>query len=107
MHCVYIVRCADATLYTGVARDVAARVAQHNGKGKLGARYTRSRRPVKLVYTEGVADRSAAGRREYAIKRLSRREKLALLVRKPAGQIGGHEPIRRSAKSSRSRRTDD
>ena len=79
---VYIVRCADGTFYTGIARDVDKRLAEHNGKGKLGARYTRARRPVKLVYREAVADRSAAGKREYAIKRLRRSEKLALVARK-------------------------
>ncbi len=66
---VYIVRCADRTLYTGVAVDVDARVAQHNA-GR-GARYTRGRRPVELVYRERAADRAAALRREIAIKRLA------------------------------------
>jgi predicted GIY-YIG superfamily endonuclease len=73
---VYIVRCADRTFYTGVARDLAARVAAHNA-GR-GAKYTRSRLPVKVVYQEAAADRSAALRREHAIKRLSREEKAAL-----------------------------
>ena len=68
---VYIVRCADRTLYTGVARDLAARIEAHN-EGR-GAKYTRSRRPVKLVYQEPAADRSAALRREHAIKRLDRK----------------------------------
>ncbi len=74
---VYIVRCADDTLYTGIAVDVAARVAAHN-TGK-GARYTRSRLPVELVYAESAEDRSAASRREHALKRLSRSAKLALI----------------------------
>jgi len=65
---VYIVRCADRTLYTGIATDVDARVAQHNA-GR-GAKYTRGRGPVELVYHERVADRSTALRRELAIKRL-------------------------------------
>ena len=65
---VYIVRCVDHTLYTGVATDVEARVAQHNA-GR-GAKYTRGRGPVELVYRERVADRSTALRRELAIKRL-------------------------------------
>ena len=73
---VYIVRCADSTLYTGVAKDLAARVAQHNA-GR-GAKYTRSRLPVKLVYREPVADRSVALRREHEIKRLPRQAKRAL-----------------------------
>ena len=76
---VYLVRCADSTLYTGVAMDVARRVAEHNGAGKAGARYTRSRRPVQLVYHEAAANRSAACKREYRIKQLPRREKLALI----------------------------
>lgn len=66
---VYIVRCADQTLYTGVARDLAARVSTHNA-GK-GAKYTRGRRPVVLVYHETAVDRAAAQRREAVIKRLS------------------------------------
>ena len=77
---VYIVRCADRTLYTGVARDLAARIEAHN-EGR-GAKYTRSRRPVKLVYQEPAADRSAALRREHAIKRLTRAEKEALTRRR-------------------------
>jgi len=75
---VYIVRCADDTLYTGIARDLARRVAEHNA-GKAAARYTRSRRPVVLVYCEPAASRSAAAKREYEIKRLGREEKQALL----------------------------
>jgi len=71
---VYIVRCADDTLYTGIARDLARRVAEHNA-GKAAARYTRSRRPVVLVYYEPAASRSAAAKREYEIKCLRREEK--------------------------------
>lgn len=77
---VYIVRCADGTLYTGVAVDVTARLAQHNGERANGARYTRGRRPVILVYREHAANRSAACRREYRIKRMTRLEKLALIA---------------------------
>ena len=74
---VYIVRCADRSLYTGVATDVTRRIVQHNlGKG---ARYTRSRLPVELVYQEAAADRGTALQREMAIKRLPRAGKLALL----------------------------
>jgi predicted GIY-YIG superfamily endonuclease len=72
-------RCADRTLYTGVAKDVRARVAAHNA-GR-GAKYTRTRLPVKIVYEEQVPDRGAALRREHAIKRLPRLAKLALLKR--------------------------
>lgn len=77
---VYIVRCADGTLYTGVTIDVVRRVAEHNSASRLGARYTRARRPVTLVYQEEAADRSAAGQREYAIKQLRRDAKLALTL---------------------------
>jgi putative endonuclease len=76
---VYIVRCADGSFYTGVAVDVARRVDEHNGAGKRGARYTRSRRPVTLVYQVSAANRSAACKREYRIKQLTRPEKLALI----------------------------
>lgn len=74
---VYMVRCADQSLYTGVAIDVAARVLRHN-EG-TGARYTRSRRPVELVYSEQSADKSSALRREAEIKRLSAVEKRAMI----------------------------
>lgn len=76
---VYILRCADGTLYTGCTNDLSRRLAAHNA-GK-GAKYTRSRRPVELVYREEVPDKSAALRREAAIKGLSRIEKLALTQR--------------------------
>ena len=80
---VYMVRCADDSLYTGVARDPEKRLAEHND-GPAGARYTRARRPVELVYVEAAADRSAACKREWAIKRLSRARKLRL--------VGAYEP---------------
>jgi len=75
---VYILRCADGSLYTGVARDPERRLAEHNGK--RGAAYTRARRPVRLVYLEGAPDRSSALRREWAIKQLHRTEKLELIM---------------------------
>jgi len=75
---IYMLRCADGSLYTGITTDVVRRVAEHNGDGAPGARYTRSRRPVELVYLEAVASRSEATRRETAIKRLDRERKLAL-----------------------------
>lgn len=74
---VYIVRCADKTLYTGWALDVEARVKTHNA-GR-GAKYTRARRPVKLVYREELATRLEAMRRERAIKRYPRAKKLELV----------------------------
>jgi putative endonuclease len=81
---VYIVRCADDTLYTGLAKDVARRVREHNSNDRRGASYTRGRRPVALVYAEAVQTRSAAAKREYAIKHMIRRKKIALLrARRP------------------------
>jgi len=68
---VYIVRCSDGTLYTGIARDLKKRIAEHNSEAG-GARYTRPRRPVELVYSEEAPSRSEALKREYEIKRLPR-----------------------------------
>jgi len=79
MYYVYIVECADHTLYTGIATELERRVEEHNNSEK-GAKYTRVRRPVKLVYSEEYPDRSAASKREYEIKKkMSRVEKLALI----------------------------
>lgn len=75
---VYILRCADGTLYTGITTDLARRTQEHNG-GKAGARYTRSRRPVVLVYSETATDRSEAAKREYAIRKLTHAEKLRVI----------------------------
>ena len=74
---VYIVRCADRSLYTGIARDAEARLRQHNSGD--GARYTRSRLPVVLVYREPAPDRSAALKREYAIKQMTAADKRRLV----------------------------
>lgn len=76
---VYILRCGDGTLYTGIAPDVAARLEAHRS-GK-GAKYTRGRGPLELVYTEECETKSAALRREYAIKHLPRQKKLELTDR--------------------------
>ena len=76
---IYILRCADNTLYTGSTDDVERRVAVHNS-GK-GAKYTRGRGPVEVVYTEECESYSAALKREYAIKQLSRGEKIKLINR--------------------------
>ncbi len=76
---VYLLECADGTLYTGVARDLARRLRQHNGEIVGGPKYTRSRRPVRLLWQEDAADRADAQRREAAIKQLSRSDKLALV----------------------------
>lgn len=74
---VYMVRCADDSLYTGWTTDVERRVAEHNSGD--AARYTRSRCPVELIYYEEVPDRSSALRREAEIRRLRRSAKLALV----------------------------
>ena len=75
---VYILECNDNTLYTGITTDLQRRVQEHN-KSDRGAKYTKVRRPVKLVYSEVCEDRSSASKREYEIKHLSRKEKLELL----------------------------
>ncbi len=77
---VYIVRCRDGSLYTGATNQLERRVEAHSA-GK-GARYTRSRRPVSLVWSRRKRDKSAALREEYRIKQLSRTEKLAM-IRQP------------------------
>jgi putative endonuclease len=74
---VYILQCADGTLYTGWTTDLERRLRAHNSG--QGARYTRGRRPVRLVYQEEQSTRSAAQRREAAIRRLSRIDKLKLI----------------------------
>lgn len=74
---VYIVRCADETFYTGISNDVEKRLSVHN-EG-MGAKYTRGRRPVVLVYSEECEDKSAALSREIEIKKLSRKQKIALI----------------------------
>ena len=83
---VYILRCADGSLYTGIARDVARRVEEHNSHGARAARYTRSRRPVKLVYQEPARTRSAASKREYRIKQMTRGDKQKLIETKAEGR---------------------
>ncbi len=75
---VYIVECRDETLYTGITNDVEKRLAAHNTG--IGARYTRGRGPVRLVYRELCADRSEASKRERAIKRLTTAEKRLLIA---------------------------
>ncbi|MQS75103.1 GIY-YIG nuclease family protein [Companilactobacillus halodurans] len=74
---VYILLCSDQTFYTGTSNDVKKRVATHNA-GK-GAKYTKTRRPVKLMYQEKLANKSQALKREIAIKKLSRQQKESLL----------------------------
>ena len=81
---VYMLRCRDGSLYTGYTDDVRRRLAVHSA-GK-GAKYTRSRLPVELVYQEELPDKSAALRREAAIKKLTRQQKLNLVEGQPALQ---------------------
>ncbi|NMA63180.1 MAG: GIY-YIG nuclease family protein [Syntrophomonadaceae bacterium] len=74
---VYIVRCSDGSLYTGSTNNLPARVEKHN-RGE-GARYTRGRRPVTLVYSESAASKSDALKREIQIKKMTRADKLSLI----------------------------
>lgn len=75
---VYILECKDKTLYTGITNNLEKRLEQHNNSPE-GAKYTRARRPVKCIYQENQANRSEATKREMAIKKLSRTEKLKLI----------------------------
>lgn len=79
--CVYLLLCADGSLYTGITRDMARRLRQHNGEIAGGSRYTRSRRPVALAWSTRVACRGEAQRLEASIKSLSRADKWALVRR--------------------------
>ncbi len=78
MYYVYILKCVDDTLYTGITVDVERRVREHNSS-KLGAKYTKVRRPVELVYQKEFVDRSSATKEEMRIKKMSREEKLDIL----------------------------
>ncbi len=78
MYSLYIVECKDGTLYTGITIDLKGRVGEHNSS-KRGAKYTRARRPVKLVYSKIFSDKSSALRAESQIKKLSRKDKLSLI----------------------------
>lgn len=82
MNYTYIVECADGTLYTGWTTNVQKRVKAHNEE-KSGAKYTKAKRPVKLVYYEGYETKEEAMRREYAIKQLTRKQKLELIYLDP------------------------
>jgi putative endonuclease len=75
---VYMVICNDQTIYTGIAKDLRKRLSEHNN-GANGAKYTRSRRPVKIVYQEEQPSRSAATKRELQLKKLTRAKKLQLI----------------------------
>ena len=78
---VYIIECSDGSLYTGITNDLDKRITAHND-GR-GAKYTKSRRPVRLRYSEPAADRKNASQREYAIKSLRKAEKMRLITPKP------------------------
>lgn len=77
MYYLYILKCADETLYTGITTDLERRVGEHNS-GNRGAKYTRARRPVKLVYSKKFRNRSLAAKAEARVKKLSRKEKLEM-----------------------------
>lgn len=94
--CVYMLRCADGSLYTGCTNDLTQRVDRHNA-GR-GAAYTRSRLPVVLVFEEPAADRSAALKREAALKRLTRAQKLELVGASGATR---KRPRKQAARSKR------
>ena len=76
---IYILRCADNSLYTGIAIDLENRIDEHNHCNKLGSKYIRPRRPAKLVYQETSDSRSSASRREAEIKKLSKAKKEILI----------------------------
>jgi len=80
MYYLYILECADKTLYTGITLDLERRVREHN-TSKVGAKYTKARRPVKLVYFKKFKTRSSAQKEESRIKKLKRGEKLKLFIK--------------------------
>ena len=79
MHYIYLVRCSDDSLYCGWTTDLKRRIDAHNGDIPGGAKYTRGRRPVTLVYSESFHQKQEAQRREYAIKRMTKTKKLRLI----------------------------
>ncbi len=88
-HFVYILECADGSFYTGYTTDVARRLAEHNAQN--GAKYTRGRTPVELVYSEQFSSKSAAMSREYEIKQFSRVAKERLVAGGSSSSSGGTE----------------
>lgn len=88
MYYLYILECADKTLYTGITVDLERRVYEHN-QTKLGAKYTQIRRPVKLVFSKKFPNRSTASKAEYKIKKLPREEKLKLICSCAQGGFNG------------------
>tara|TARA_Y100000592_G_scaffold16961_1_gene25448 strand:+ start:819 stop:1133 length:315 start_codon:yes stop_codon:yes gene_type:complete len=82
---IYVVVCFDNSFYCGITTNLERRLKQHNGEIKGGAKYTRSRRPCRYVYTKKAANRSAASKEEYSFKKLSRKEKEIFLNNQPSG----------------------
>ena len=79
MYTLYILRCSDDTLYTGITNNLEKRLKMHNGELAWGARYTSGRRPVELVHSEKLESKSEALKKELQIKKLSKQEKLELI----------------------------
>jgi len=77
---VYFLRCSDNSLYAGITTDLHRRLFEHNNSNKLGAKYTRVRRPVELVYSENFPDRKSASQREYQLKQLKKSVKEILVI---------------------------
>lgn len=75
---VYIIKCSDNTLYTGITKDINKRIHEHNNDNKHGSKYTRPRRPVKLFYSEELSSRSEATKRELEIKKMGHEDKINL-----------------------------
>ena len=96
---VYLVRCRDGSLYTGITTDLVRRLAAHNSG--TASRYTRSRRPVRVVHEETGFTHSTALKREAAIKRLPRPKKLALLAERPVSPKAKHTTPRKATRPRR------
>jgi len=77
---VYLLRCADSSLYGGITTDLERRLSEHNHSNKLGAKYTRARRPVSLAYAENATNRQSACIREYQLKQLKKSDKEQLVL---------------------------
>lgn len=89
----YILRCADGTLYTGIATDVRRRVEEHRA-GNRGAKFLRGKEPLDIVFAEKVGDRALASRLEYRVKRLSRQQKLDLIAgRRPLAALASDQVL--------------
>ncbi len=86
---VYILRCADNSLYTGITTDIKRRLNEHNFSNTLGAKYTRVRRPVNLVFQEEMASRSLASRKEYQLKKLVKSSKEKIIEQ----YLSNHSPL--------------